>query len=809
MKEFIKKNSRKKKVILITIAFIGVSLFFVLINGVSAADTTSLGVTDAITKGVGTAVATVLSWVAWVFLMVFGLLLTLLIQILVNVAGFNNIIDVAAVTNGWVIVRDLCNMFFILILLVVAFATILRIESYQWKKILPKLLIMAVLINFSRTICGLIIDFGQVIMLTFVNGFSDYGPANFINMFQTKRIAALWTGTDVSSWGVVVGIITGVIALIITNIVVIIMLAVLIVRVIMLWVYTILSPIAFLAAAFPAGQKYASQWWSEFSKQVVVGPVLAFFIWLALTTAQQSSTDIGGSALLATKDVCAGLNALFCTSSFQTFIITIGLLIGGLMVTQQMGGMAASIAGKGMDWAKKVGGAPLAAAGGVAKFGFFKAGRMADTLQMKGQGVIAKGVSRLTGGVFGKEYQAKSLNYRMVAEGWKRNQAVKMRDYEGTKAGAWQDQFNRTLSASFGVPVVSRIMESRAGGKINNLENGVIVNGEVKERGKLQINEEIGGLKNKKESAQTDEERAEIQKSIEAREGEIRTINKKISDLRKVDWRIGKQPLQKFARLEEQQKANEEYTNIGKEDINEEGLVNKFETEGRIDKKRGYLMRLADINGINTLFADMGEDMTADNMRKFYEDQFGAAAGDVAAEVSRRAEAVGNYKLMGFHKFDVAKNRNVLASPEEQENYAMRKDKERYAQNHGRTTHFDSLVDRYADGRKELSSMGARQLLQIASNEGRMKEIENGNYQTRYGEMVIELKPQIENKIQEFKASGKIAEAAGLQKVLGSFVEYYGKLKFQKEQEKAGKENSENKKKEEKTNEAEDKSSSD
>ena len=149
---------------------------------------------------------------------------------------------------------------------------------------------------------------------------------------------------------------------------------------------------------------------------------------------------------------------------------------------------------------------------------------------------------------------------------------------------------------------------------------------------------------------------------------------------------------------------------------------------------------------------------------------------------------------MGFHKFDVAKNRNVLASPEEQENYAMRKDKERYAQNHGRTTHFDSLVDRYTDGRKELSSMGTRQLLQIASNEGRMKEIKKGNYQTRYGEMVIELKPQIENKIQEFKASGKTAEAAGLQNVLDKFVENYGALKSQKAQENnqgAGKQTSE------------------
>jgi len=60
--------------------------------------------------------------------------------------------------------------------------------------------------------------------------------------------------------------------------------------------------------------------------------------------------------------------------------------------------------------------------------------------------------------------------------------------------------------------------------------------------------------------------------------------------------------------------------------------------------------------------------------------------------------------------------------------------------------------------------------------------------------MVIELKPQIENKIQEFKASGKTAEAAGLQNVLDKFVENYGALKSQKAQENnqgAGKQTSE------------------
>ncbi len=384
------KISKNKKTILLVV-------LFCCVFGLGAGNTALAGAVDVISQGVGTAVATVLSWIAYVFLMLFGLLLTLLIGILVNVAQFNHIIDVPAVTEGWIIVRDLCNMFFVLIVLVIAFATILKYENYHVKKTLPKLLIMAILINFSKTICGLIIDFSQVIMLTFVSGFAVHGAGNFIEMFQTNKIASIWTGADnVNSWAVVVGIITGVFALLVTNIVVAIMLFVLVMRVVMLWIYVILSPLAFLLSAFPAGAKYAQQWWGEFSKQVIVGPILAFFIWLALTTAKTSSGKLGD---FGGDEVCAGINVFFCSDNFQTFIITIGLLIGGLIVTQQLGGMAGAAAGKGIGWIRGgAAGAALAPLKGAKKLAKNVGGWGLD----KASGVVgvdlnvARGYKRLT-----------------------------------------------------------------------------------------------------------------------------------------------------------------------------------------------------------------------------------------------------------------------------------------------------------------------------------------------------------------------------------------------------------------------------
>ncbi|MCU0679656.1 MAG: DMT family transporter, partial [Planctomycetes bacterium] len=275
-------------------------------------------------------------------------------------ASFNNIINVDTVVQGWKIVRDLCNMFFILILLVIAFATILRIESYNMKRWLPKLLIMAVLINFSRMICGLIVDFAQVIMLTFVNGLGANAENNLVNVFQLKEYYKFTPNIEnevkqVGALQTVATILAGLIAMGITMVVVAVLLGILLIRVILLWVYTILSPLAFLLSSFPAGQRYSSQWWSEFSKQVVVGPMLAFFIWLAITTVSNSANsltqfnfDANSIAAGGNKVLCAGTGSLFCSDKFTLYIITIALLMGGLIVTQQVGGMAGSIAGKGM-----------------------------------------------------------------------------------------------------------------------------------------------------------------------------------------------------------------------------------------------------------------------------------------------------------------------------------------------------------------------------------------------------------------------------------------------------------------------------
>lgn len=294
-----------------------------------------------------------------------GKMILLLFEIAVGwLAPYNDFVRSAAVTTGWVLTRDVANMFFILILLAIAFGTILKIELLNYQKVLPKLLIMAILINFSKTICGVVIDFAQVIMLTFVNAFMQAAGGNFLNALGIYRMMQINEASSlaIDDLEIVKAFLFAAAFMVVALIVIIVYVMVLAYRIVMLWILIILAPVAWLGGAFPIGKasNAYTQWWDNFVGAVVVGPILAFFLWLALLTAgggtlgstfqnpaytQSGSeqavtaglTDVGGNNFF--------LNEQATSQSTTGFIIAISLLLAGLAAAQQSGGMAGGFAG--------------------------------------------------------------------------------------------------------------------------------------------------------------------------------------------------------------------------------------------------------------------------------------------------------------------------------------------------------------------------------------------------------------------------------------------------------------------------------
>jgi len=287
------------------------------------------------------------------------------LSFIIQIAGYNGYLDSTAVNIGWVMVRDITNMFFVIVLLLVAFGTILGLEQYEWKKMLVKFFFAAVLVNFSRTICGVIIDLGQVVMITFVNGIAATAGGNLINAFGLTDIFSLSNTASPDQitnktelFGAAVG---AIVFAALTLGIMLVFVFMLVSRLIVLWILIVLSPFAFVLSVIPQTQKFASQWWSEFGNHVVVGPAVVFFLWLSFAVVGngQINNEIANNSQIpevnkTTKDQSAGIGQAMNWNSMSNFAIAIGILLVGAKTAQSLGTVGGSAMSKATDFGKKV-----------------------------------------------------------------------------------------------------------------------------------------------------------------------------------------------------------------------------------------------------------------------------------------------------------------------------------------------------------------------------------------------------------------------------------------------------------------------
>ncbi len=367
-----------------------------------------------------------------------GWIITKLAYILMALMRYNGFVTSAAVSKGWTLVRDVSNMFFALIILAIALGTILKVESYNIKRLLPKVLLMAILVNFSRTICGLMIDFAQVIMITFAAAFAGSGGSggsNIVSIFKLQDLLfsqteaeAITNKDGIKADNVIITGILIVVMLAIAVVVLLVMTVVILMRMIMLWILLVLSPLPFILSAFPQGEKYAQQFWQEFSKYVIVGPIMAFFLWLSFAVADPASNydkglmnDASESVNASTSGDLSTDNSVVFTSignieSFLSFVIGIGMLMASLMVTQQLGVAGGSFAGAASAKIKQTGIGALRFGANTVKFGAklpFKGANLAEKTLFGSTGIGLNPMRAYRG--FKERYA--SWSERMESEG--------------------------------------------------------------------------------------------------------------------------------------------------------------------------------------------------------------------------------------------------------------------------------------------------------------------------------------------------------------------------------------------------------
>lgn len=287
-----------------------------------------------------------------------------------GVFSFPYFVNAPIVQEGWAISRDIANMAFILIFLFIGFATILRLENYNIKRLLPRLIIIALFINFSLVISGVFIDIGNDIGYWFVSGGQTSGSISG-NISQALRLpkaldertlaSQVYTETqNPEGGGVSVEtkmLVSDAVRLGITIAVTFLyfaMVLMLVARIVALWVLLILAPLGWIAYAVPGATHLWRKWWQNFLKWSLFPIVFGFFVYLGLLV----GIKFGGSGIASVSLSSGNFPGAvpFDTLGLLLQFVAVFILMGiGLLQAQSWSitgsRMAMSWVNKGRGWA--------------------------------------------------------------------------------------------------------------------------------------------------------------------------------------------------------------------------------------------------------------------------------------------------------------------------------------------------------------------------------------------------------------------------------------------------------------------------
>ena len=284
-------------------------------------------------------------------------------------------VNLPAIQESWKITRNFANMFFILVMIVMAFATIFDIgdwfgwAGYDVNSLVARFIVTALLINFSLVIGGIIIDTAQTVDGVFlaaignisnrlgqslvqstnvtdtqiaqnlaqkgISYLSALGDAALlitpvgIPILVGKKIAGafLGIGTDASDIrGIAQLFFSGGFQLILAFSL-LVALVVSVARIFVIWILLILAPLAWLSRILPATRKMHSEWWQKFIGWNLFLPIFLFVLYLGFYFLSQQNSVLNSLSSAVSQGTTstfgAGIQGLFF------YVMAAFILIGG------------------------------------------------------------------------------------------------------------------------------------------------------------------------------------------------------------------------------------------------------------------------------------------------------------------------------------------------------------------------------------------------------------------------------------------------------------------------------------------------
>ena len=189
--------------------------------------------------------------------------------------------DAVGAKQAWSFFRDIANVIFVLLFLWVIFSQVssIGISNYGIKKVLPKLIVGAVLVNLSFYICQLAVDLSNILGFTLKEALE--GAVSGVGGSSSNSAIASGLGAAVAGILVLTGTVlfaalaVSIPTLLSLMLVLLVVLVILIVRQAAIVLLISIAPLAFAAWLLPNTESLFKKWVSMFRGLLMVFPIIS------------------------------------------------------------------------------------------------------------------------------------------------------------------------------------------------------------------------------------------------------------------------------------------------------------------------------------------------------------------------------------------------------------------------------------------------------------------------------------------------------------------------------------------------------
>lgn len=188
----------------------------------------------------------------------------------------------------WSSFRDIANVFFVIILSIIIFSQVsgVGISNYGIKKMLPKIIVFAILVNISWYVSVIMIDISNIVGHSLYEWLSGDGTWQYSSDSQqdTSPVegilsgAAIGVGTAAAVSGTLAGSTSILMFIFSAALALIMMVFILLIRQAAVIVLVVVSPVAFVAGILPNTEGVFKKWIKFFKNMLMIYPICSLIV---------------------------------------------------------------------------------------------------------------------------------------------------------------------------------------------------------------------------------------------------------------------------------------------------------------------------------------------------------------------------------------------------------------------------------------------------------------------------------------------------------------------------------------------------